>query len=93
MCFDICPIIEAAPPIRKCWVLFFKDIDTAIFFVSYSRVEIADITRAILKDWEEFNLFWKLESSFFPSFKEVIRRLVADIISKEETIESLILGS
>jgi hypothetical protein len=55
-------------------------------------VEIADITRAILKDREEFNLFWELESSFFPSFKKVIRRLVANIIPKEETIESLILG-
>jgi len=50
-------------------------------------VEIADITRAILKDREEFNLFW-----VFPSFKKVIRRLVANIIPKEETIESLILG-
>ena len=92
MCFDVRPIIEATPSVRKCRILFFKDIDTAIFFVSYSRVEIADITRAILKDREEFNLFWELESSFFPSFKEVTRRLVADIIPKEETIESLILG-
>ena len=92
MCFDVDPIVETTPAVRKCWILFFKNIDTTIFFVSYSCVEVTNITRAILKDGDEFYIFWKLESGFFPSFQEFICRLVADIIPKEKAVEGLIFG-